>query len=119
MQLSGDVPTWSFMAASVFLDGVLFIFGGQDDEGNYSNNVYSLSLGSGIFKHFDTYGERPTPRSCLEGWHHDGHLFFFAGQTAIEKNSLDNVSIVKSDNHLFSLELKTGKQLLLWSLLHG
>ena len=101
------------MVASVFLEGVLFVFGGQDNLGNNSNDVYSLSLATGVFKHFDTDGERPSPRSCLEGWHHEGHLFFFAGQTAIERNALGKISEIRSDNHLFSLDLKTGRRLLI------
>lgn len=76
---SGDIPSASINCSGVICNGLFYLFGGTTQSNKISNEVHSFSPSSRAFKRLPVIGNRPSPRSCHEGWTHEGKLFFFGG----------------------------------------
>uniref|UniRef100_A0A3B3ZDX6 Kelch domain containing 1 n=1 Tax=Periophthalmus magnuspinnatus TaxID=409849 RepID=A0A3B3ZDX6_9GOBI len=81
LHTTGDVPPSMSGSCGCCLNGVLFIFGGCDDNGQ-TNELYSVDLTDGTFtwkKIIHVSGAPPSPRDKLSCWVYDGKIIYFGG----------------------------------------
>lgn len=92
--MHGDVPPSMSGTCGCCLGGVLFVFGGCDDNGQ-TNQLYCVDLTDGTFtwrKISHTFGSPPSPRDKLSCWVYDGKMIYFGGYGHKMLSELDNGS---------------------------
>ncbi|KAJ0009152.1 hypothetical protein NQD34_016567 [Periophthalmus magnuspinnatus] len=94
LHTTGDVPPSMSGSCGCCLNGVLFIFGGCDDNGQ-TNELYSVDLTDGTFtwkKIIHVSGAPPSPRDKLSCWVYDGKIIYFGGYGHKVLSDLDSRS---------------------------
>ena len=75
---SGDIPPGNYDAASGFLYQTLYIFGGCQDDKEFTNALTTLSS-TGHFKRLQPTGDVPSPRAFHRGFYYNGKIYFLGG----------------------------------------
>ncbi|XP_041132757.1 kelch domain-containing protein 1 isoform X1 [Polyodon spathula] len=92
--MEGDIPPPMSGGCEACLNGVMYIFGGYDDNG-YTNQLYCVNLKdkNGKFtwtKVTDFKGCPPTPRDKLSCWVYDNRIIYFGGYGCKKLNEVND-----------------------------
>ena len=102
-------------AASAVINGKIYIFGGEDDQGNFVNDISTLSS-DGEFTRLRPTGDFiPSPRHLHKAWSYDDQFYCFGGQVKEQKQHF-NFKWISQDGYT-NETLKFDTKTLTWTRL--
>ena len=92
MEAKGQIHPGSKKAASVSFKHSIYIFGGEDGNGNSTRALTILSF-KGFFQKLKPRWEAPWPRHEHRGWSHEERLYFLGGRVKTTKEEIEHEGI--------------------------
>ncbi|MEE3022007.1 MAG: kelch repeat-containing protein [SAR324 cluster bacterium] len=92
MESKGETHPGCKKAASAIFEDSIYLFGGEDGDGN-STGALTILTTEGDFQKVKPKWEAPWPRHEHRGWSYNGSLYFLGGRVKTTKEQIDQEGI--------------------------
>ena len=94
LECTGDAPQRRFGHAAAVVSGVMYIFGGRNELGEYLGDLSALNIETRCWFTFQDIGLAPSPRSGLCMSNHGSKIYVVGGESYLDPRREEEMSMI-------------------------